>query len=45
MWQVVRAKAKVRAFAISPLLAASGRPAQITLALAVNMLEVGCCPS
>ena len=45
VWQVVRAKAKLRAFAISPLPAASGRPAQITLALAVNTLEVGCCPA
>ncbi len=44
MVQVVRAKAKLRAFALSPLPAASGRPVQVTLALAVNVLEVGSCP-
>lgn len=42
--QVVRAKAKLRAFAFSPLPAAAGRPAQVTLALANNMLEASCPP-
>ncbi|KAK9845965.1 hypothetical protein WJX81_007060 [Elliptochloris bilobata] len=37
--QVVRAKAKLRALAFSPLAAAAGRPAQVSLALANNMLE------
>ena len=42
--QVVRVKAKLRAFAFSPLPAVAGRPAQVMLALANNMLEASCPP-
>jgi uncharacterized protein (DUF1501 family) len=43
--QVVRGKAKLRAFAFSPLSAQAGRPAQMALALANNVLEVGALPA
>ena len=43
--QVVRGKAKLRAFAFSPLPAQAGRPALMALALANNVLEVGAPPA